>query len=76
MAEQFLQLSPDDRRDVLAIAAEKAGRPIHLLEKDTWVVWALQTPMERRSVTISSSKGARPSLKPTTLSADFRKMST
>ncbi len=43
MAEQFLQLSQDDRRDVLAIAAEKAGRPIHLLEKDAWVVWALQT---------------------------------
>jgi hypothetical protein len=43
MAEQFLQLSRDDRREVLAIAAEKAGRPIHLLEKDTWVVWALQT---------------------------------
>ncbi len=43
MAEQFLQLSRDDRKDVLAIAAEKAERPIHLLEKDTWVVWALQT---------------------------------
>ncbi len=43
MAEQFLQLSRDDRRDVLAIAAEKARRPIHLLEKDAWVVWALQT---------------------------------
>ncbi|MCJ8521785.1 hypothetical protein ABID21_004962 [Pseudorhizobium tarimense] len=43
MAEQFLQLSRDDRRDVLAIAAEKTGRPIHLLEKDAWVVWALQT---------------------------------
>ncbi len=43
MAEQFMQLYRDDRRDVLAIAAEKAGRPIHLLEKDTWVVWALQT---------------------------------
>ncbi|MDE1996903.1 MAG: nucleotidyl transferase AbiEii/AbiGii toxin family protein [Rhizobiaceae bacterium] len=43
MAEQFLKLSLDDRRDVLAIAANKAGRPIHLLEKDAWVVWALQT---------------------------------
>src|SRR3954470_1311639 len=43
MAEQFLELSQDDRRDVLAIAAEKTGRPIHLLEKDAWVVWALQT---------------------------------
>ncbi len=43
MAEQFFQLSQDDRRDVLAIATEKAGRPIHLLEKDAWVVWALRT---------------------------------
>jgi len=43
MAEQFLQLSRDDRREVLAVAAAKAGRPIHLLEKDAWVVWALQT---------------------------------
>jgi hypothetical protein len=43
MAEQFLRLSREDRREVLAIAAEKTGRPIHLLEKDAWVVWALQT---------------------------------
>lgn len=43
MAELFLQLSRDDRSDVLAIAAQKAVRPIHLLEKDTWVVWAQQT---------------------------------
>ena len=35
MAEQFLQLSRDNRRDVLAIAAEKAGRPIHLKEEAT-----------------------------------------
>ncbi|MBY3143265.1 nucleotidyl transferase AbiEii/AbiGii toxin family protein [Rhizobium laguerreae] len=43
MAEQFLRLSREDRREVLEIAAEKARRPIHLLEKDAWVVWALQT---------------------------------
>lgn len=43
MAEQFLLLSREDRREVLAIAADKARRPIHLLEKDAWVVWALQT---------------------------------
>ncbi|MBY3312537.1 nucleotidyl transferase AbiEii/AbiGii toxin family protein (plasmid) [Rhizobium leguminosarum] len=43
MAERFLLLSGEDRREVLAIAAEKSRRPIHLLEKDTWVVWALQT---------------------------------
>ena len=41
MAEQFFQLPRDDRREVLAIAAQKAERPIHPLEKDTWVVWAL-----------------------------------
>jgi hypothetical protein len=41
MAEQFLLLSREDRREVLAIAADKARRPIHLLEKDAWVVWAL-----------------------------------
>lgn len=43
MAEQFLRLSREDRQEVLAIAADKAKRPIHLLEKDAWVVWALQT---------------------------------
>ena len=41
MAEAFLRLSLDDRRDALAVAAEAAGRPAHLLEKDVWVVWAL-----------------------------------
>ncbi|MCQ8239841.1 nucleotidyl transferase AbiEii/AbiGii toxin family protein [Rhizosaccharibacter radicis] len=41
MADVFLRLSASDRRDVLAIAADKSGRPAHLLEKDAWVVWAL-----------------------------------
>lgn len=75
MAEQFLQLSRDDRRDVLAIAAEKVGRPIHLLEKDAWVVWALQTLYGRRQASTSFSKVARPSLKHTRPSAGFRRMS-
>lgn len=38
----FFALSAEDRRDALAVAADKSGRPIHLLEKDVWVVWALQ----------------------------------
>ncbi len=76
MAEQFLQLSRDDRKDVLAIAGEKAGRPIHLLEKDAWVVWALQTLYGTALGNRLVFKGARPSRRPTTPSADFRKMST
>lgn len=38
----FLQLSADDRREALDVAAGKSGRPFHLLEKDIYVVWALQ----------------------------------
>lgn len=43
MAEPFLSLSAQDRRDALGVAADHSGRPAHLLEKDVWVVWALQT---------------------------------
>lgn len=42
MAEAFLQLSSADRLDVLGVAADWLGRPAHLLEKDVWVVWAIQ----------------------------------
>lgn len=37
----FLRLTPPDRREALLIAADRSGRPEHLLEKDVWVVWAL-----------------------------------
>lgn len=43
MAEAFLTLSADDRREALAVAADRSGRPLHLLEKDVWVVWTLAT---------------------------------
>lgn len=43
MADAFLQLSTQDRRDALGVAADRSGRPTHLLEKDVWVVWALAT---------------------------------
>lgn len=43
MAEAFLQLSDGERRDALGVAADRSGRPAHLLEKDVWVVWALST---------------------------------
>ena len=41
MPEGYFQLSPGDKRDLLETAAERSGRPPHLLEKDVWVVWAL-----------------------------------
>jgi len=37
----FLRLSSDDRREALSVAAARSGRAPHLLEKDVWVVWAL-----------------------------------
>ena len=43
MADGFLELSAADRRDALEVASGASGRPIHLLEKDVWVVWALET---------------------------------
>lgn len=42
MAESFLALSRKDRLEALGVAATASGRPVHLLEKDIWVVWALQ----------------------------------
>lgn len=41
MAETLLQLGADDRREALLLAADRAGRPAYLLEKDVWVVWTL-----------------------------------
>jgi len=43
MAEAFLRLSAQDRRDALGVVAGQSGRPAHLLEKDVWVVWVLAT---------------------------------
>jgi predicted nucleotidyltransferase component of viral defense system len=42
MPEEFLRLPAGDRREALAVAAAASGRPVHLLEKDVWVVWALE----------------------------------
>jgi hypothetical protein len=42
MADAFLGLSDSDRREALLVAEGRTGRPAHLLEKDVWVVWALE----------------------------------
>lgn len=43
MADPFLRLPVADRREALRVAADRLGRPAHLLEKDVWIVWALAT---------------------------------
>lgn len=43
MADAFLVLPAEDRLEALSVAADRSGRPAHLLEKDAWVVWALAT---------------------------------
>ncbi len=40
---EFLRLPDDDRREALNFAAARSGRAPHLLEKDVWVVWALDS---------------------------------
>lgn len=41
-SETFFGLSPKDRAEALGVAATESGRPIHILEKDVWVVWTLR----------------------------------
>jgi hypothetical protein len=41
MPDAFLSLSIADRREALAVAAAASGRPLHLLDKDVWLVWLL-----------------------------------
>lgn len=41
MTENYLVLSREDRLEALGVAATASGRPVHLLEKDIWVVWAI-----------------------------------
>ena len=42
MAEAFLSLAAQDRKDILDTAAEQLGRPAVILEKDIWICWLLQ----------------------------------
>ena len=41
MADNFLNLSADDRREALNVASSQSGRPLHILEKDVMVVWTV-----------------------------------
>ncbi|CCV12826.1 hypothetical protein MESS4_50073 [Mesorhizobium sp. STM 4661] len=76
MADPFLHLPIEDRREALGVAADRSGRPAHLLEKDVWVVWALATFTARRSANIWCSRAARRCPKPIRLSSGFPRTST
>ena len=41
MLESWFELSSNDQAEVLEVAAGRSARPVHLLEKDIWVVWSL-----------------------------------
>jgi hypothetical protein len=41
MTEHYLSLSREERLEALGVAATQSGRTAHLLEKDIWVVWAI-----------------------------------
>ena len=43
MLERFTSLPVQDRREALAVAGGRLRRPVHLLEKDVWVVWTIET---------------------------------
>src|ERR1700691_1288136 len=46
MTEAFLGLSAAERCEALQVAASTSGRPLHVLEKDIWVVWTLSALFE------------------------------
>ena len=43
MAEAFLSLNARDQKDILETIALRSGRAAVILEKDTWICWALRT---------------------------------
>ena len=43
-SQTYFELSTEDKIDALEAAASALGRPADLLEKDIWVVWALERP--------------------------------
>jgi hypothetical protein len=48
MVERFLNLSRADQLEALGVVATQSGRPAHLLEKDVWVVWAVDALFSSR----------------------------
>lgn len=53
MAESWFALSRQDQAEALEVAADRTGRPAHLLEKDIWVVWALAAIYDANDSTLT-----------------------
>ena len=57
MADLFLKLPASDRREALGVAAAASGRPLHLLDKDVWLVWILEVLFQSSFATHLVFKG-------------------
>jgi hypothetical protein len=57
MSESWFSLSRVDQAEALEYAAARTGRPVHLLEKDIWVVWALSAIYESSLASKLTFKG-------------------
>lgn len=57
MLERFTSLPAEERREALAVAAGRLRRAVHLLEKDVWVVWIIQTLFQASFADHLSFKG-------------------
>ena len=75
MPESFLGMSASDRREALNFVASQTGRPANLLEKDVWVVQALDVLHSSRFGPHLVFKAALLSPKCIASSTAFQKMS-
>ena len=57
VAESWFALSAEDQKEALAVAAAESGWPAFLLEKDIWVVWALQSLTFKGGASLSKAHG-------------------
>ncbi|VVE49490.1 hypothetical protein PCO31111_04635 [Pandoraea communis] len=57
MAEYYFDLSTAEQYEALAFSSVQTGKPIHLLEKDVWVVWVLRTLFTSALATDLTFKG-------------------
>jgi hypothetical protein len=53
VAEYFFDLSKKDQREALEYGRAETGRPVHLLEKDVWVVWTLHALFDESPLSAS-----------------------
>jgi len=57
VSESYFSLSSNEQQEALQYASAQSGRPVHLLEKDLWVVWTLKTLFESQAGADLTFKG-------------------